>query len=158
LRSELALSNAPRRLSVFGEGANEYGAFLSAADALLVTEDSVSMVAEAAMTGRPVALFPLPVRAPLPLAGALTRSGAATGFGGRLVQLGLIAPRPDLKGYAASLVRDGLLEGGPSAADRMAAELARAVERVRALARRECGGVVEAPGFPTSLAGGADAG
>ncbi|MGA0533675.1 mitochondrial fission ELM1 family protein [Hansschlegelia sp. KR7-227] len=137
LRSELALSNAPRRLSVFGEGANEYGAFLSAADALLVTEDSVSMVAEAAMTGRPVALFPLPVRGSLSPVDALTRSG---GFTARLVELGVIAQRPDLKGYAASLARDGLLDGGGSAADRMSAELACAADRVRALARRGPGG------------------
>ena len=37
-----------------GEGANPYFAFLAAADYIAVTEDSTSMVAEAASTGKPV--------------------------------------------------------------------------------------------------------
>ena len=49
-----------RRLSTYpgviwkGEGANPYFAFLAAADFIVVTEDSVNMVAEAAATGKPV--------------------------------------------------------------------------------------------------------
>jgi mitochondrial fission protein ELM1 len=39
-----------------GEGANPYFAFLAAADAFVVTEDSVNMVAEAASTGKPIHL------------------------------------------------------------------------------------------------------
>jgi mitochondrial fission protein ELM1 len=37
-----------------GEGANPYFAFLGAADAFVVTEDSINMVAEAASTGKPI--------------------------------------------------------------------------------------------------------
>ena len=37
-----------------GSGANPYYAFLAAADAIVVTEDSVNMVTEAAGTGKPV--------------------------------------------------------------------------------------------------------
>lgn len=37
-----------------GEGQNPYFAFLAAADAFVITEDSVNMVAEAASTGRPI--------------------------------------------------------------------------------------------------------
>ncbi len=37
-----------------GEGENPYFAFLAAADFIIVTEDSVNMVAEAASTGKPV--------------------------------------------------------------------------------------------------------
>jgi mitochondrial fission protein ELM1 len=37
-----------------GTGENPYHAFLSSADAIVVTEDSVNMVTEAAGTGKPV--------------------------------------------------------------------------------------------------------
>ncbi|GIL39571.1 hypothetical protein TMPK1_18080 [Rhodospirillales bacterium TMPK1] len=37
-----------------GEGANPFFAYLAASDAVLVTEDSVSMISEAASTGKPV--------------------------------------------------------------------------------------------------------
>jgi mitochondrial fission protein ELM1 len=134
LRAALARSDAPHRLSVFGDGANEYRAFLAAADAFLVTGDSVSMIAEAAMTGRPVTLFPLRAS----LGGALSPLEALARSGGALarflVERGLLAPRPDLAGYAEAISHAGLLDGGPTAAQRMAAELASAAERVRALA------------------------
>ena len=42
-----------------GEGDNPYYAFLAVADALLVTADSVSMVSEAAATGKPVHIIGL---------------------------------------------------------------------------------------------------
>lgn len=42
-----------------GEGPNPYFALLAAADALLVTADSVNMPAEAAATGKPVLLLPV---------------------------------------------------------------------------------------------------
>ena len=37
-----------------GEGENPYFAFMAAADAFVITEDSVNMVAEAAYTGKPI--------------------------------------------------------------------------------------------------------
>jgi len=43
-----------------GSGDNPYFAFLAFADALLVTADSVSMVSEAAATGKPVHILELP--------------------------------------------------------------------------------------------------
>jgi mitochondrial fission protein ELM1 len=47
----------------FGSGEeNPYEALLALADAFIVTGESVSMLTEACMTGRPVAVFPLPVR------------------------------------------------------------------------------------------------
>lgn len=47
----------------FGSGdENPYRALLALADAFVVTGESVSMLTEACMTGRPVAVFPLPVR------------------------------------------------------------------------------------------------
>lgn len=41
---------------------NPYRALLALADAFIVTGESASMLTEACMTGRPVAVFPLPVR------------------------------------------------------------------------------------------------
>ncbi|MFZ5492403.1 MAG: ELM1/GtrOC1 family putative glycosyltransferase [Pseudomonadota bacterium] len=45
-----------------GESANPYRALLALADCFIVTGDSASMLAEAASTGRPVAVFDLPPR------------------------------------------------------------------------------------------------
>src|SRR5262249_51919797 len=42
-----------------GSGENPYFAMLALADAVIVTEDSVSMVTEAASTGKPVHVVPL---------------------------------------------------------------------------------------------------
>lgn len=55
---------APHRLFVFAEtreGPNPYLALLKLADTFVVTADSVSMMADACLTGRETRLFPLPV-------------------------------------------------------------------------------------------------
>jgi mitochondrial fission protein ELM1 len=47
----------------FGETQdNPYPAYLALADGFIVTGDSLSMLTEACMTGRPVAVFPLPIQ------------------------------------------------------------------------------------------------
>lgn len=51
---------APHRLSVFGDGENRYREALAGACQIIVTSDSVSMVADALATGKPVAVYPLP--------------------------------------------------------------------------------------------------
>jgi len=53
-----AISAAPH-LVYDGAGANPYAAFLAAADALVVSADSVNMCGEAAATGKPVYVAPL---------------------------------------------------------------------------------------------------
>ncbi|WP_374381096.1 ELM1/GtrOC1 family putative glycosyltransferase [Dongia sp.] len=61
---------APHRLFPFRPGAgdaNPYPALLAGCDAFIVTNDSVSMVADAALTGREVRLFELPVVKPRPM-------------------------------------------------------------------------------------------
>ena len=45
-----------------GEGDNPYFAFLGAADVVLVTEDSTNLATDAAGTGRPVYVLPMPGR------------------------------------------------------------------------------------------------
>ena len=54
-----ALSGVPHQLWT-GEGENPYFGYLSLADALIVTGDSVNMVCEACSTGKPVHIFELP--------------------------------------------------------------------------------------------------
>ncbi len=47
-----------------GEGSNPYFAYLALADVILATEDSASMVSEAATTGKPIYILPLKAGSP----------------------------------------------------------------------------------------------
>lgn len=51
---------APHRLHVFGQGENQYHSLLAAADQIIVTSDSVSMVADGLETGKPICVYRLP--------------------------------------------------------------------------------------------------
>lgn len=51
---------APHRLAIFGRGENRYRAALAGASEIIVTSDSVSMVADALASGTPVSIYPLP--------------------------------------------------------------------------------------------------
>jgi len=51
---------APHRLGIFGRGENRYRAALAEASEIVVTSDSVSMVADALASGKPVSVYPLP--------------------------------------------------------------------------------------------------
>lgn len=137
IRETLLRSNASWRLTVFGEARNDYRAFLEAADRLFVTDDTVSMVAEAAATGRPVELFALPTRSGVPAAirSIAERGWASLAVAERLVDFGLVASGRDLRLYMTRLAGSGLLEGGEAAAERMAAELDAAAATVRLFAK-----------------------
>ena len=136
IRGALRSADQHWRLTVFGEGPNEYRAFLAAADRLFVTSDSVSMVADAAATGRPVTLFALPSRrGPDGVAAMAGRDGWLAGIGERLVDLGVLASGRDLDRYMTGVVASGLLDGGGHARDRMIAELGVAAEMVRRLSK-----------------------
>jgi uncharacterized protein len=50
----------PHRVHVFGSGENPYRPILASADEIIVTSDSVSMVADAMKVGKPVSIYPLP--------------------------------------------------------------------------------------------------
>jgi mitochondrial fission protein ELM1 len=52
--------SGPDRIFWNSAGANPYAGFLAWADYILVTADSVSMISEAASTGKPVYVIPLP--------------------------------------------------------------------------------------------------
>jgi mitochondrial fission protein ELM1 len=62
-QSLLAAVDIPHWCYRFDKGSdNPYRALLVLADAFIVTGESVSMLTEASLTGKPVAVFPLPVR------------------------------------------------------------------------------------------------
>ena len=69
-----------------GTGENPYLSLLALADALIVTADSVNMVGEAAMTGKPILLFTPSGRAPkiTKFLSGLERMGALRPFAGVL--------------------------------------------------------------------------
>lgn len=116
-----------RLVSLFGAGPNRYREFFAAADAVMVTEDSVSMVADAAATGWPVEIFRLPATASR--LWGLTSSGLAR----RAAALGLIDSGREISAYMTALEAGGWLAGGRAPA-RMAEELEAAVALARRLA------------------------
>lgn len=140
IRETLADARVPYRLSVFGEGENAYRGFLAAADAFLVTEDSAAMAAEAAMTGRPVAIHPLPrrpdawMRVVLGFRAAMGLTPWTRRLFDALVAWGAVTSIRDIGAFAGVMAREGLLDGGPAARDRAAQELEAAAAAVRRLA------------------------
>jgi mitochondrial fission protein ELM1 len=148
---------APHRLHRWRQGDpdNPYLAFLGLADTLVVTADSLSMIAEACATGRPVRLFdlgegPTSMRASLGLPG----EPAASRLGWRDLRPGTCWYRWALRRLPARMTRDirlvhrRLVAAGhvawlgdslPATAPPRLHDLARAVARVRALlAARPC--------------------
>ncbi|GBD49022.1 ELM1/GtrOC1 family putative glycosyltransferase [Methylopila sp. Yamaguchi] len=143
LKETFATAPVPARLAIYGEGADDYRAFLAAADAFLVTDDSASMIAEAAMRGAPVALFPLP-RRPGPTLrayGAVEAVARRTRTGTQALNAaigwGLVRGNRDIDLFVQALAKDGLLDGGPRAAEVAAAELAEVGAQVRRLAHAD---------------------
>ncbi|MGK7295915.1 MAG: ELM1/GtrOC1 family putative glycosyltransferase [Candidatus Wenzhouxiangella sp. M2_3B_020] len=96
--------NVPARVCPFGSAENPYAAMFELADALLVTSDSASMLAEACLSGKQVATFALHER---PSAWINRRLRAATSFLQpvlrRLSRRGLWIPARDLDALEARL-------------------------------------------------------
>lgn len=140
LKQAFASAPVPTRLAIYGEGADDYRAFLAAADAFLITDDSASMIAEAALRGAPVALFPLPRRPGVGLRayGAVETLARRSQIGrralGAAIAWGLVRGNRDIGLFVQALAADGLLDGGPRAAEVAAAELAEVGARLRRLA------------------------
>ncbi|MFD1332576.1 ELM1/GtrOC1 family putative glycosyltransferase, partial [Methylopila musalis] len=140
IRETLAGTRVPHRLSVFGEGENAYRGFLAAADAFLVTEDSAAMAAEAAQTGRPVAVHPLPrrpdlwMRIVLGFRAAMRLTPWTRRLFDALVAWGVVTSIRDIGAFAGVMAREGLLDGGPAARTRGEQELAAAAAAVWELA------------------------
>lgn len=94
---------------------NPYLSYLAAADLLVVTGESESMLAEAAATGRPLTIYPLaPRRAgPKPrLARRIRRAADGAGLAGRVCRVALgggwIAPPRDVGAMHRRMVARGL--------------------------------------------------
>lgn len=118
---------------------NPYRAHLAAASRIVMTGDSVSGLADAIWTGRPVSVLPVPeqpwLRALRRWGGSLTRRWLR--HGGNL-EIG--APPPDMEALYDSLLYSGMARRGESGLleiesgrDTLAAERRAVVERVRKL-------------------------
>jgi len=96
-----------------GEEANPYAALLGLADEFVVTIDSVSMAHEAALTGRPLHLAPLPQRSRLLLRMArrlddrLRRHAATAGAYTALLREGWLFPPRRIDLFQTGLVDSG---------------------------------------------------
>ncbi len=136
---------APHRLSIFGLGENRYRTALSEASEIVVTSDSVSMVADALASGKPVSIYPLPqaLNAKWKLGSWLYRTAVEMRQPlmapvRRLFDAGVIEVAPDRRKLFQRLVAEGRLvwfgEAAPTpqpgAAQR---DLARAVQSLREL-------------------------
>jgi hypothetical protein len=132
-------------------GANPYHALLGLADRFIVTGDSISMMVEVARLGKPLAIFALPEGQPvLRWRGTLGRRLAALEDGAAGLVLGPLSDAlhrlriakyaRDLSEIHRRLYARGLAvplgEPFPASRARPSDDLARAVERVRALMAR----------------------
>lgn len=140
IESALAVAATPSRLFCFGEDTSVYREVLACADRFLVTGDSASMISEAAATGAPVDVFPLPQARDLRLrlkdfgCGLLELTRLGRFLRARLEAAGAIVATRDLAAYAGELRAAGLLDGGEAAPCRAEAELLMAAARLRRLA------------------------
>lgn len=93
-----------------GAGANPYPGLLGHVDAVLVTEDSVSMASEAASTGLPVHVFPITRAAPKirRFHESLAESGASRAFAGA-IEAWEYEPLAEADHVAGELTRRGLV-------------------------------------------------
>ena len=90
-----------------GQGDNPYFGMLALSDALIVTEDSISMVSEALASGKPVATMPLEGTAKRHQAfiDRLIQTNAISQFDGSM-PIKTETPRPDETAEAAQAIRD----------------------------------------------------
>jgi len=135
------------------DGDNPYLGLLALADALVITGDSESMLAEASALGRPLFIYPLPVRASFRLLRAprewVVRRASARPAGprgtvrpqqrleylcARAIERGWVRPTRDLAVLHADLVRRGVAR--PFAAGWHAAGSAPALDDLETVVRR----------------------
>jgi mitochondrial fission protein ELM1 len=119
---------------------NPHRAHLAATSRIVMSGDSVSGLADAIWTGRPVSVLPVPEQ---PWMSALRRVGGGLTrrwrrHGGNL-EIG--APPPDMEAFYDNLISSGMARRGASGLleiesgrDRLAAERQAVIERVRVLA------------------------
>ncbi len=126
-----------------GGGENPYLGYLALADEIVVTSDSISMVHEASLTGRPVHLFDLPTGGAWLLRGLQwidNRLGGADGVASRaylnLIRNGWIYPPRAPDAFHAGLLRSGrAVRLGESAGPATAASVSTGTDRALAAVR-----------------------
>lgn len=91
-----------------GQPDNPYLGYLAAADVLVVTGDSESMLAEAVATGKPVYIYPLPVK-PLTLNKRLREWVVARAQKPRVNQRGTARPQQGVAYLCARLIERGMI-------------------------------------------------
>lgn len=97
---------------------NPYMGYLALADAFVVTGDSASMLAEACTTGKPVAIFPLPVRSAGILAWArflgrtFSDAVARRAYARPLNRRGIERPQRGVQRFCAGLLAKGWVRTG----------------------------------------------
>lgn len=129
---------------------NPYLALLGLADRFVVTGDSISMIVEVARLGKPLAIFPLPVKSAShrrlrklvagllrPLAGGDVRGSVLGRLSDALYNLNLVTHPRDFSALHRQLIERGLaVELGdpfPSRPSQVPDEVSRVVERIKAL-------------------------
>jgi mitochondrial fission protein ELM1 len=91
-----------------GQPDNPYLGFLAAADVLVVTGDSESMLAEAVTTGKPLYIYPLPAK-PLTRSKRLREWIVARAQHPRLTKRGTVRPQQGLAYLCARLIERGIV-------------------------------------------------
>ena len=133
-----------------GERDNPYVGYLALADALVVTGESESMLAEAAVTGKPLFIYPIPARSralrwpaewiarhaharPRKAKGTVRPQQGLEYLCARLIAAGIVRPPRDLKQLHEELIRAGAARyfGTP-----FTMELHRPLREVETVARR----------------------
>lgn len=109
-----------------GAGQNPYQAALALGDSFVVTSDSVSMVSEMVLTGKPTSVFRLPTSALVP------RWSAQSGLAAAMASAGLLHPPRNVDGFMDQLQADGYLESGASL-NAITASHKAVVDRIRSL-------------------------
>ncbi len=141
----LARVGVPAHSYLWGSGGeNPYTGYLALADEIVVTSDSISMVHEASLTGRPVHLLDLPAGGAWPLRALqwidrrMRAGGAASNTYQNLIRDGWIYPPRAPDAFHAGLLRNGRAvrlgePAGPVAAASASTGTERAVAAVREL-------------------------
>lgn len=133
-----AMVSPPHRLHVFGVDENHYRSLLCCADEIVVTSDSVSMVADALNAAKPVSVYALPRAESVKLKLAERLRAIRSGPVKWLFDAGIIEAPADRRALFARLVRDKRLswfgtEPPEPKPDAQRADLTLAAESLRAL-------------------------
>lgn len=115
---------------------NPYSGYLALADRFIVTSDSVSMITEAILTKKPVAVYRLPVKHSKWMTFVAKHRHSTHALLRPLIEAGVIEAPPDRAAFLEKLTVEGLIhEIGEAGAERppLADEMAAAVQRVETL-------------------------